>query len=93
MLLMGYARTPCRNFESYLRMVVGLDEEHLLLFLKQYNSNFVPNELSPGVYLTKDLRRLFTLWVIMKEVCKLNMMVLEWKQNSFWHVLVKPSER
>ena len=26
-LIMGYARSPFRDFESYLRIVVGLDED------------------------------------------------------------------
>ena len=40
-LLMGYARSPFRDFDSYLRIVVGLDEDDIQLILKQYNSNFV----------------------------------------------------
>ena len=55
MLLMGFARSPFRDFESYLRMVVGLDEHESLLTLKQYNSNFVIHEFSPGIYSNKDI--------------------------------------
>ena len=55
MLLMGYARSSFRDFESYLRIVVGLDEDVILLILKQYNSNFVTYELSPGIYSIKDI--------------------------------------
>ena len=29
MLLMGYARSPFRDFENYLRIVVGLDEDDI----------------------------------------------------------------
>ena len=36
-LLMAYARSPFRDFESYLRIVVGLDEDDIRLILKQYN--------------------------------------------------------
>ena len=31
LLLMGYARSPFRDFENYLRIVVGLDHIQLLL--------------------------------------------------------------
>ena len=34
-LLMGYARSPFRDFESYLRIVVGSDEDDIRLILKQ----------------------------------------------------------
>ena len=34
-LLMGYARSPFREFEGYLRNVVGLDEDDIQLILKQ----------------------------------------------------------
>ena len=54
MILMGYARSPFRDFESYLRMVVGLDEDDIQLVLKQYNSNFVVYGLFPGIYAIKD---------------------------------------
>ena len=37
-----------------LRIVVGLDEEDSQLILKQYTSNFGNNEVSPGIYTTKD---------------------------------------
>ena len=40
-LWMGYARSPYRDFESCLIMVVGLDEDDIQLVLKQYNPNFV----------------------------------------------------
>ena len=54
-LLMGYARSPFRDFESYLRIVVGLDDDDIRLILKQYNANFVTYELSPGIYTIKDI--------------------------------------
>ena len=40
-LLIGYARSPFRDFKSCFRIVVGLDEDDIELILKQYNSNFV----------------------------------------------------
>ena len=55
MLILGYARSPFRDFESYLRIVVGLDEDDIQLFLKQYKSNFLTYELSPVIYTIKDI--------------------------------------
>ena len=46
---MAYARSPFRDFESYLRIVVDLDEDDIQLILKQYNANFVTYELDPGI--------------------------------------------
>ena len=40
-LLLGYSASPFRDFESYLRLVIGLDEEDIQLFLKEYNSHFI----------------------------------------------------
>ena len=37
---MGYARSPFRDFESYLRIVVGLDEDDIQLNLKKIQSKF-----------------------------------------------------
>ena len=54
-LLMGYARSPFRDFESYLRIVVGLDEEDIKKILKQYNSNFISYEIVPGIFSIKDI--------------------------------------
>ena len=48
-LLIGYARSPFRVFESYRRIVDGLNETDIELVLKQYNSNFVTDELSPVI--------------------------------------------
>ena len=55
-LLMGYARSPLRVFESYLRIIIGLNENDIQLTLKQCNANSVTHELYPGVYLFKDIR-------------------------------------
>ena len=54
-LLMGYARSPYRDFESYLRIVIGLDEDDIQLISKQYNSNFVTYDFLPGTYTTRDI--------------------------------------
>ena len=55
-LLMGYARSPFRDFESYLRIVIGLEENNIRLILKQYNEKFVTYELDPGIYTIEDLQ-------------------------------------
>ena len=47
---MGYGRSPFRDFESYLRIVVGSDEDDIHLISKHYNSYFITYELSPGIY-------------------------------------------
>ena len=52
---MGYARSPFRDFESYLRLVVGLDEDDIQLILNKYNSSFVTYDTSPGIYSIKDI--------------------------------------
>ena len=41
---MGYARSPFRDFESYLRIVIGLEEDNIQLILKQYNEKFITYE-------------------------------------------------
>ena len=41
-LLMCYATSPFREFESYLRIVVGLEEDNFRLILKQYNKKLLP---------------------------------------------------
>ena len=61
-LLMGYARSPFRDFESYFRIVVGLDEGDIQLIFKHWNSNFVTYEIVPGIYSIKDISEiLFTM--------------------------------
>ena len=37
---MGYARSPFRDFEGFLRNVVGSDEDDIQLISKQNNANF-----------------------------------------------------
>ena len=46
---MGYARSLFRDFESYLRIVVGLVEDFIQIILKQYNANFITYQLSLGI--------------------------------------------
>ena len=45
-LLLGYSKSLFRDFESFLRTVIGLGEEDIQLILKQYNSHFVTYELT-----------------------------------------------
>ena len=54
-LLFGYSASSFRDFESYLRLVVGLDEGDIQLFLKEYNSHFITYELTPGNYTIQDI--------------------------------------
>ena len=54
-LLLGYSRSLFRDFESYLRIVVGLDEEDFQLILKQNNSRSITYEVTPGIYTIQDI--------------------------------------
>ena len=56
-LLMGYARSQFRDFETYLRIIVGLEEEDIQLILKQYNEKFITYELDPGNYTIEDIQK------------------------------------
>ena len=55
LFLMGYARSPSREIESYLRIVVGLNENDIQLILKQFNEKNITYELSPGIYTVKNI--------------------------------------
>ena len=52
---MGYARCPFQYFEPYVRLVVGLFEDDIQLFLKHYNSNINIHEISPVIYSSEDI--------------------------------------
>ena len=54
-LLLGYSRSLFRDFESFLRNVVGLPEKDIQLILKEYNSHFVTYELTPGICSIQDI--------------------------------------
>ena len=54
-LLYGYSASSFRDFESYLRLIIGLDEEDIRLILKEYNSHFITYELTPGIYTMQDI--------------------------------------
>ena len=54
---MGYARSPFRDFESYLRNVVGLDEDDIQLISKESNSKSLTYEIVPGFYSIEDISK------------------------------------
>ena len=56
-LLTGYANSSFRDFESYLRIFVGLEEDDIQLILKQYNEKFVTYKLDPGNYTIEDIQK------------------------------------
>ena len=56
-LLTGYANSSFRDFESYLRIFVGLEEDDIQLILKQYNEKFVTYELDAGNYTIEDIQK------------------------------------
>ena len=55
LLLMGYARSSFRDVESFLRIVLGLEENVIELILKPYTSDFIIYELPPIIYSIKDI--------------------------------------
>ena len=72
---MGYARSPFRDFESYLRIVIGLEENDIQLILKQYNEKFVTYELDPGNYTIEDLQKVVYKFGDHEGPYKLNMTI------------------
>ena len=52
---MGNARSQFWSFESYLMVVVGLDENYIQLILKHYSSIFVTYKTTLGIYSIKDI--------------------------------------
>ena len=55
LLLRGYVHSPIRDFESYFRILTGLDEDDIQLRIKQNNSKFTKCIIPPGVYTFRDL--------------------------------------
>ena len=90
-LLMGYARSPFRDFESYLRIFVGLEEDNIRLILKQYNEKYVTYELDPGNYTLEDLKKAVyplgdhegTLQIGYDDLNKKNQLILTRFDSSF----------
>ena len=89
MLSMGYAWSPLRDFENYLRIVVGLDEDNIQLILKEYNSKFFTYEISTGSYSIKDFSEVVYTIGDHEGTLQLNMMIKAWKENLFQSVLEK----
>ena len=54
-ILLSYTQSSIRDFETYLRILPGLNEHDIQLILKQYNSKVITYEISPGVYTIRDL--------------------------------------
>ena len=55
-LLTGYARSPFRDSQSYLRIIFGLENDDTRLILKQYNEKFITYDLDPASYTIEDLQ-------------------------------------
>ena len=71
LLLFDYGRTLFRDFESYLKIVVGLDEEDFPLILKEYNSHFITYELTPGIYTIQDISDVIQTFSGHKEIIQI----------------------
>ena len=50
-----YARSSFRHFESYLRILVGLEEDDIQLVFNQYNSFFLTYEIPAAVYSIEEI--------------------------------------
>ena len=77
LLLSDYGRSLFRDFESYLRIVVGLDEEDIQLILKEYNSHFITYELTPGIFTIQDISDAIQTFSGHKEIIE-----IEYDDNS-----------
>ena len=53
--LTRYLQSPFRDFESYLRILTGLNKDDIHLIIKLYNSKFETYKICPGVDTIKDL--------------------------------------
>ena len=82
-LSMGYARSPIRDFEFCLRMVVGLDEDNIQMILEENNSFFVTDEIPPSFYSIKDISEAVYTMGGHEKPYKSNKMILAWKPNLF----------
>ena len=54
-ILAIYTRSVFQDFESFLRTQIDLVEDDIKLVLDEYNSNFVTDELVPGIYRYRDM--------------------------------------
>ena len=60
-LLKRRLQSTFRDFESYLRILAGLDEDDNQLILKQYNSKFKTYKIFPGAYTFKDFTMVLSI--------------------------------
>ena len=65
-LILDYAWSLFRDFESYLKLVVGLDKDDFQLILKQIYSKFLFMIYLQAFIPLKIFQRLFTQRVILK---------------------------
>ena len=88
--LFGYCASSFRDFESYLRLVIGLDEEDIQLILKEYNSHFITYQLAPGIYTMQaisDAIKTFsghevTIEIVYDDITKRATIVLKFKDEK-----------
>ena len=59
LFLKDYVHAPIRDFESYFRILTGLDGDDIQSIIKQYDSKFTTYKITPGAYTFKDLSELF----------------------------------
>ena len=69
--LLNYSISKFRDFESYLRIVVGLDEKDFQLILEEFNSHFVTYELNPGIYTIQDISEIINTFSGHNEVIEI----------------------
>ena len=86
---MGYARFSFRSFESYLRIVAGLDADDIILISKQYKLYFATYKITPGIYTIKDISEAISLMGDHEGTLKSKMITVSWKQTVFQNVLVE----
>ena len=99
-LLKAYGNSSFRDFESYLRIFVGSEEDDIQLILKQYNEKFVTYELDPGNYTIEDIQKAVypldyhegTLQIgyddLNKKVKLKTFETLRFDEKSFFHTLL-----
>ena len=90
-LLFGYCASSFRDFESYLRLVIGLGEEDIQLILKEYTSHFIFYQLTPGIIYTmqdfSDAIKTFsghevTIELVYDDITKRATIVLKFKDEK-----------
>ena len=85
-ILANYVKSTFRDFESYLRIVICLDEDDIHLVLNQFISLLSHMKYHPVFIPLKIFQKLFTLLLI-EDPYELNLMMLPWKQKAFYPLL------